>query len=351
MSSTDKQPEVLPFITEDQSGIGGRLKSNADHFRVEEIPLYNPQGSGQHVYVRMTREEMTTKQLETHLRRIFELPKVAVGYAGLKDKYARATQTFSLDLPNTSPEDVRNRIRQELPVTVESVERHRNKLGRGHLIGNRFFIVVSGIPAPSEAYQQAQEIRKELTEYGLPNFFGRQRFGKYGDNAQRGKEILLGKHSVRKAWLRKLLMHAYQSELFNRWLTQRIRREMYNRIFRGDIARVEGTGGLFTVEDASEAQSRFDSRGISYTGPIYGQGMWEADGKPGNLEREVIQREDITEDVFVEHSLNGNRRQAVIFPDDIEIGIRGGSLFFDFTLPKGAYATVLMREFMKNEST
>ncbi|MFQ5580968.1 MAG: tRNA pseudouridine(13) synthase TruD, partial [Nitrospiria bacterium] len=40
--------DALPYLTSDLPGIGGQLKTTPDDFCVEEIPLYEPSGEGQH---------------------------------------------------------------------------------------------------------------------------------------------------------------------------------------------------------------------------------------------------------------------------------------------------------------
>ncbi|MCD6291662.1 MAG: tRNA pseudouridine(13) synthase TruD, partial [Anaerolineae bacterium] len=99
-----------PFITADLPGIGGEIKVDPSHFIVEEIPLYEPVGEGEHVYVRLTREGWTTRDLQKRLMTLFGLRDVDVGVAGLKDKRARVTQTFSLLLQGVDEEEVARRI-------------------------------------------------------------------------------------------------------------------------------------------------------------------------------------------------------------------------------------------------
>lgn len=89
----------------------------------------------------------------------------------------------------------------------------------------------------------------------------------WGDNAQRGQEALLGQ-GPQERWLRRFLLSAYQSALFNTWLTERIRRGWFERLLTGDIAKKTDTGGLFEVMEAEVELPRFEQREITYTGPI-----------------------------------------------------------------------------------
>ena len=83
--------------------MAGSIKSEPGHFVVEEIPLYEPSGQGDHLYVRLTREGWNTRDVLRCLADIFGLREVDVGYAGLKDKQARVTQTFSLGMRGVFP--------------------------------------------------------------------------------------------------------------------------------------------------------------------------------------------------------------------------------------------------------
>jgi len=343
---TDPTQPPLLFITADLPGIGGEIKAEPAHFVVEEIPLYEPAGEGEHVYVRLTREGWTTRALQQQLVSLFGLREVDVGCAGLKDKHARVTQTFSLLLRDEDEATVARRIQEALPVEVVWAKRHRNKLRRGHLLGNRFRIVVLH-PEP-EARARAETIAQALQEHGLPNYYGAQRFGIDGDNARRGREVLEGQ-GPRERWLKRFLLSAYQAALFNDWLTERIRRGWFERLLTGDIAKKTDTGGLFEVMDAAVELLRFQRGEITHTGPIYGARMRWASGEPGELERVVLERAEVTTKMLRRARLDGSRRPARLLLNDLSIEPHPDELLFTFTLPKGAYATTVLREFMKAE--
>ncbi len=341
------QMQLPPFITADLPGIGGEIKADPAHFVVEEIPLYEPAGYGEHVYVRLTREGWTTRALQKRLASLFGLREVDVGYAGLKDKHARVTQTFSLLLRDVDEATVADRIQKALPVEVVWAQRHRNKLKAGHLLGNRFRIVVLH-PRP-ESMAQTEVIAQALQARGLPNYYGRQRFGLNGDNARRGREALLGR-GPRERWLRRFLLSAYQAALFNVWLAERIRRGWFERLLTGDIAKKTDTGGLFEVMDAAVESPRFQRGEITYTGPIYGARMRWASGEPGELERMVLETAGVTSEMLRQARLDGSRRLARLLLSDLSFEPYPNGLLFTFTLPKGAYATTALREFMKVEA-
>ena len=343
--ATRMHADDLPYITAPLAGIGGEIKVEPEHFVVEEIPLYEASGQGQHLYVCITRSGLTTRTVVRELCKIFDLREMDVGCAGRKDKHARTTQTFSLNMPTADVKTVARQIEENLPVDIEWLRRHRNKLRVGHLLGNRFRIIL--LNPEREALSRAQDIATELQARGLPNFYGPQRFGSCGDNALKGREILITGKRPAKRWVNRLLLRAYQSALFNTWLVVRIDRGWFERVLTGDVAKKRDTGGLFEVEDTAAEQHRFESNEITYTGPIYGSRMWWAGGRPGELEREVLERAGVTEEMLSREHLKGSRRRARLLLEDLELRAHPDGLLFSFSLPKGAYATTVLREFRK----
>ena len=348
----------LPTITADLPGIGGRLRAAPDHFVVEEVPLYEPAGEGTHLYVNLTRAGLSTRDVQAQLERLFRLGRDEVGYAGLKDKAARTTQTFSIPVHAPRPgveAEMAQRIRDELSVTLNWAALHRNKLKIGHLLGNRFRIVVTDLALPVEAALAAAEpIAARLRAQGAPNFFGVQRFGGQGDNARQGYDILTGKRGPRDKWLRKFLLSAYQSHLCNLYLARRIEMGAFTRLLAGDIAKKHATGGLFDVEDLTAEQARFAAQEISFTAPMFGAKMRPAQGEAGELEAALLAETGLTDRHWQAARIEGTRRLGrVLLPDLRLSGAEGGpddGIAVEFTLPKGGFATVVLREFMKVES-
>ncbi len=361
----------LPYITTESPGIGGQLRTKAEHFVVEEIPLYAPEGEGQHLYVSLTKVGLTTKEVEQRLTSLFGLGKNGVGFAGMKDKHAQTTQTFSLSLgyidggvaDGSAAAKAADRIREHLPVTVHWARWHQNKLKLGHLRGNRFRIIVTGLdvaagtaqPLADIAQQRAIEIADKLRAQGVANFFGPQRFGFQGANVQKGLEILRGKRYIKDRWLRRFLVSSYQSYLCNRYLAQRIAMGAFTHLLEGDVAKKYDTGGMFDVTDLDAEQPRYAAHEISFTAPMYGPKMWEAKGEAGVLEEKILTAAECTLAQLRRAKIDGTRRlgrlllpDLVISPAPAEVAQKyPDSILLTFSLPKGAFATTVLREFMK----
>lgn len=350
----------LPYITADLPGIGGKLRVTADDFVVEEVPLYEPIDEGQHLYVRLTKSGLTTKEVEGMLRRLFGLKSGDIGFAGMKDKHARTTQTFSLSVGHQPPGfagEAQKRIEEALPVTVEWARFHRNKLRPGHLLGNRFTITVNELSLPAdEIDRRIAAIIARLKTTGAPNYFGPQRFGIDGQNVQKGMELLLGKRHVKDKWLRRFLIAAYQSHLCNQYLAVRVNEGNFERLLRGDVAKKVDTGGMFDVEDVEVEQLRYRRHEINFTAPIYGPKMRMAQAESGELEDRILAEAPVTLQHFEKARVQGTRRSGRVLTPDLSFTIdrkddSPPSLVVAFMLPKGAFATTVMGEIMKVDLT
>jgi len=336
-----------PTITPELPGIGGQLKAEPSHFMVEEIPVYAASGEGTHLFVSLTREGWTTRRVAEVLAGLYDLPVQAIGFAGLKDRHARCTQTFSL--PGLAPEDSQ-RIEPALPFQVNWARQHTNKLKVGHLLGNRFRITVVNLAVrPEEALARAQAVAAAIARRGVPNFFGPQRFGIDGANVEKGRKAFLGQGLRGDKWLNRLMLSAYQSHLFNRYLARRIEVGLFEHLLAGDVCKKADTGGMFEVQDAAAEQPRYRRGEITFTGPIYGKKMWAAQGPAAQLEARILAEAELTEDDLRRVHTDGTRRPARLWLPTIELAPCDDGLQVDFVLPKGAYATVVLREFMKSD--
>ncbi len=344
--------QKLPYITSDTPGVGGVLKSKPENFIVEEVPSFEPIGKGSHLYMSITKKGITTRDLQKRIAETLDKRIHDVGLAGLKDKEALTTQTFSVNLGLIQETEIPKMIETlecELSIKVNWFKRHPKKLRRGHLTGNNFRIILSEInESPEKSIKKCNQIIKKLNIMGLPNFYGYQRISQSLDNVRKGYRLLIERKTASNLWLHRLLISSFQSFLCNEYLVSRIRNGMYNRLYIGDIAQRHDTGGVFKVTNLDQEQKRFTDNKISFTAPIYGYNIEKATGLTGILEDEILERYGLDEKLFRLNRVKGTRRIGRVFPkinlEPHEEGIR-----FDFFLPSGSYATILMREFMKAE--
>ncbi len=339
----------LPLITEDLPGVGGRIRARIDDFVVDEVSSIEPSGRGDHLYMSITKEGMTTREVQMQLVELFHLRPQMIGTGGLKDKDARATQTFSLQLDGNkiAPEEAARSVTGSIDVRVNWARYHDTKFRAGHLIGNSFKVLISDIKVPrGEALDRVNGIADRIHSVGIPNYYGEQRMGRRGKNVRAGWDIIHGEKNVGNRWLSRYLIAAYQSYLCNRYLAERVERGFYDRLVTGDIVEDHGTGERNLVDEPESMQQRYIKGEVSFTAPMFGPKMKRAAGIAGELEAEIFASSGLSNKLLKRNRVTGTRRRGRLMPR-IEIDAKKRGLQLSFTLHKGGFATTLLREFMK----
>src|SRR5690606_12978670 len=119
-----RHPMSHPYLIESFTGIGGKIKQRPEDFFVQEVPLYEPGGEGEHLYVEIEKVRLTTFDAVNRIARALDLPPREIGYAGLKDAFAVTRQVLSI--PRVSEDDVRNLKWDDMRILWAM--RHGNKL-------------------------------------------------------------------------------------------------------------------------------------------------------------------------------------------------------------------------------
>ena len=319
--------------------MAGQFKASPEDFIVEEIPAYLPCGEGEHLFLWIEKTGLSTPEVVSSLARELKLRERDVSYAGLKDRQAVARQW--LCVPARAEPLVGLLAIPQLRVL--EAKRHRNKLRTGHLEGNRFQIRIRH-PVDLDSGRAAIE---QLRRRGLPNYYGAQRFGRSGQNASAGKAVLRGERvSGLDRFRRKLFLSAFQSMLFNRALSARIGGGRFSTALAGDVMQKHSSGGLFVCEDPAVDQPRLDSFEISPTGPLFGPKMLRPMGEVAAVEAELLAEEHMALEDFESGGgeTQGARRPYRLPIGRCELARDGDDAWLSFELPKGSYATALLRE-------
>ena len=396
----------MKYATADVPPCPGVIKSLNEDFRVFEVPLYDFSGSGDHTLVHIEKDGISTFEAIRRICRESKFKERDVGHAGMKD--ARGVTRQWLSFEHTNPESF---LALNIPkVRVLEVTKHSNKLKRGHLAANRFEVTLRDFD--EARVSDARKVLDVLARRGVPNWYDTQRFGQRGQNPQAGMAILrddlegyfravLGGHetepdettrAARKAYdegdpqralelwprrmnqeraalnavirdgatwkalkklpqkLKLLQVASVQSLLFNRVLDARF--DEYDRVWEGDICRL-ANGADFVVEDPEAEQTRADSMEISPTGPVFGHKARLATGRQGELELQVLNNAGLRAemwDIGRGLSQKGDRRPFRFAATEVgaEYDAAESALRLKFTLPKGCYATVLLKEITKS---
>lgn len=344
----------LPGISSDLPGVGGRIKVEPEDFEVEEIPAYQPSGSGDFLYLWMEKRGVGAEYFVRQIARRLGIDPHDVGTAGLKDRHAVTRQMVSI--PGSPQLNLEPRL-GELEgdgMRVLQVSRHTNKLKPGHLHGNRFRILIRDVV--EDAPSRLPALIDRLHQTGVPNYYGSQRFGHDGETYTLGLRLLRGEALAKGerrpgSFLRRLALSAVQSALFNAYLARRLSDDLLHRVLPGDVMGHLPAGGLFVAEDVTVEQARFDARQIMITGPIFGRKTFAARHEAAVREEVILAENDITSAMLAQQGklLQGTRRHNLMYMDDLEGAVEEAGIRLSFTLPAGSYATVVLKEMMKIE--
>jgi tRNA pseudouridine13 synthase len=342
-------PREVPLLTPELPGTSGSVRVSEDDFRVEELPLYEPSGSGGHLHLTIEKSGRTTPEVARELAAALGTREREIGYAGLKDKRAVAVQRLSIPVPPRAADFAERAAAAAGPGwRVQSVALHDNKLRPGHLRGNRFIVIIRGVRA--DALARAERICAELRARTVPNLYGSQRFGRRGDNAALGAAILRREAAPRDRFLRRLALSALQAEVFNRCLAARLRDGLFDRAIAGDVLRKRQTGGLFVSEDAAGDTERIRAGEVDPAGPLPGHSLFAAGGEALAREEAVLAEAGLDPRSFAVGGgeMEGARRSYRVAVEELRVESVGpDALAIRFALPKGSYAASVLREVMK----
>jgi tRNA pseudouridine13 synthase len=330
------------------------FNSSARDFTVEEIPLYEFTGEGEHLVLHVRKKDMTTWEMLDTISNHVGIRRRDMGYAGLKDKHAMTIQYISV----MAIHEEKLKAFEHEKIKILSTVRHNNKIRVGHLKGNRFKIRLKKVLGVEK--DKLDSVLKWIKKNGVPNYFGNQRFGTDGNNWEDGKKLIEGTLKMRDRKTKEFLMGSYQSYLFNNWLSKRMELshllEKFSeteteQIMKLPIGSLKGTksqpnffklvegdtmmhypyGRVFNVEDLEEESKRFESKDIAPAGLLPGKKTKLSTSTAGLIEAQYVD----------EINLNGARRYAWIQVTEISKNYVEEKAHYElsFVLPKGCYAT------------
>ena len=371
------------------------IKKYPEDFQVEEvIDIKN----GKYLVFKVKKINRDTLDVIHELARKTGIPFGKFGYAGLKDRHAVTIQSFSVDM--IYEDTIRG-------LDLKDVELYDfskgQKIDIGDLVGNKFNILVRGIPEnPDEIIRSnIQQIEKNS---GFPNLFGEQRFG---GNEEVGRLILKGefKEAVEKLLLKdnlgedltdlikegkyaeahelysnlrnekqildflskspdyakvfivlppsvsSLFVHAYQAKIFNEAILERIKEVPLNEPEMGDLVSMAKQGNYYrtqvTKSNLGRVKEGMKKGEINVIAPLIGYSSLIPKSLLGKLSIELIENDGITKESFRVKEApflasNGAYRNILGGYKDLSYTLEEDGTRFKFFLYKGEYATVFL---------
>lgn len=403
-------------------GIGGKLRRTPEDFVVDEVSIRPPGNpSGAVVIARVWHRNWEANRLVRRLSGNLRVGRSAIGFAGTKDGRSVATQLMSFKAPI---DDVRGLAIPDVKVLDAYTADRMISIGDliGNRFAVTVWDTDPGVDAAAVCESVSEQLGGIG---GFPNFFGVQRFGSVrpithligrdlirgdfegavmryvanpmgngseGDLARQALQEscdfeqamrdLPSKFTFERTMVshltarpedyvgalrqlpRNLLMmfvHAYQSYIFNRILSERLRRGLpIHEPIEGDIVLPRDKNGVpdqgrpieVTAENLEKARRHAAEGKAFVSGVLYGTDSGFAGGEMGDIERKMVERERVDHMDFQivglrEASSKGTRRELLALTKGLKVDVRDDNAVFEFTLNKGCYATCLLREYMK----
>ncbi|EWH08668.1 tRNA pseudouridine synthase D [Catenovulum agarivorans DS-2] len=324
----------------------GSIRNNNADFFVEEVMHFDLDGQGEHLWLWIEKDGQNTQYVAKQLAKIFGIAARLVSTSGMKDRHAITRQWFCLPWP----------IKKDIPVIqvpgakVLEQRRHGKKLKIGTHKTNRFKIRVR----LSDYVEDELETRlQKIKALGVANYFGEQRFGKYGDNVEQACKMFSGEINVRDRKLKGLYLSAARSELFNQILNHRIEHNLFKPI-NGDAFVLNGSHSYF-VESQIQPQTldRFAQGDILLSGAMFGDGEPIVQGEAADIENNVLSQYPQLTDGLIAENLKQDRRALQLPIEQLswtfEQQDTDAYLSLNFLLPAGCFATSVLREIVQYE--
>ncbi len=292
------------------------LKTVPEDFVVDEIfDEASFSGEGEHVCLKIRKREQNTRWVAAALAEVANVAEGDVGFCGMKDRHAITTQWFSV--PQT---DEWRMSALAIPgCEVLQVVRHQRKLRRGSHQSNHFAIRLRKVSESSDSKRLEERLRL-ISETGVPNYFGEQRFGIEGQNLVEADRLLRRRRQRKMAGRQAIYISAARSYLFNQVLAERVKQNNWSQVFEGEVVP---------------------------QGPLWGRGRAGSIGELSQLENKVLADYQPWCHALEHHGLEQQRRNLLLRPQQLQWHWQGRDLCLSFRLPVGTYATTVLRELLK----
>ena len=373
-------------------------------------------------FVNFTVQKMglSTMDVSSIIASSLKLPRNLVGYAGLKDKRAVTVQRMSAPIraaPGLGTLELSN-------IEIRDIEPSKQLIQIGELLGNRFTILLRQLDVPLEkALEVAEEVQTTplLNYFGVQRFgIARPNTHIAGKNLIKGdfegmvrtilcmpgdyesQEILDARAELAETMtptekiievfpkdlsyertvmyelmkqpgefkravtripprILTLMVHAYQSYLFNKLLSMRVKSGLSHVIPEpGDFLIAQnkthaGRDAWLYVTDSTldERRKQVTKNEYALALPSPGYATRLPPSKQSEMVKEILQDEQITLNDFRNPQMRsidatGGLHRTSITLSDFKASVKDEGLLVQFSLQKGSYATIVLRELMKN---
>lgn len=330
------------------------LKQEFSDFRVDEDLGFTPSGKGDHLFLQLRKTDLSTTETARLLAQQAGSSLRDVGYSGMKDRRGECSQWFSIKLAQGQEKNLETLADERLEL-LDAVRNHR-KLRIGSHKRNQFEILLRDCQGDRAEFEQRLQA---LQQSAIPNYFGVQRFGRNLRNLHQVLEVFRADESdAVKAgddggrFKRGMLYSAARAYLFNQLLSERIAENSWQAYVEGDVLNLDGTDRCFVV--AAEGwdttlQQRLESFDIHVTGPLPGavadKDKYVSRDVAADIENAVLAKYPDLLAGLVRRGISAARRPLRFRALNLDYEwLQPDQLRLRFMLPRGVYATSLLRE-------
>lgn len=353
-------------VMRDLSYVGGEpeleaiLKQKFSDFQVDEELGFELAGKGDHLWLNLRKTDLSTTDVARGLAERCGVQLKTIGYSGMKDRRGKCTQWFSM--PLSSQDEAKLASVEDDFVEVLKTQRNTRKLKIGSHKFNHFKILLRNCVGLRSDFERRLSSIKSL---GAPNYFGSQRFGRNMSNMAQVDALMEKalKPEADAAELRGqlgrakrgMLFSAARSYVFNQLLSRRIDNGTWNSYVAGDVLNLDGTSRFFVPQETevwdSELQRRLEEFDIHISGPLAGKkdskDRYASSGEAADMEEVVLKEFELIVNGLAHFDVLAARRSLRFLPVDLRwnwMDSDSSDLLVEFKLPRGTYATSLLRE-------
>ncbi|MDK2868998.1 MAG: tRNA pseudouridine13 synthase [Pyrococcus sp.] len=400
----------LKYLTT-SPGIGGKIKVYPEDFIVKEVIPKSIFKAGKcKIYILKKKNWETMAAIKEIAKRV-GVHYSEIGFAGTKDRHAVTYQYISIcrdvNLEEVKIRDIelkfvgygrplklgfllgnffKIRVRESNPSLLPSVieeakekggfpnyfgiQRFGEKRSVNHVVGKLLLLgkyeeaaeVFLGFPGEGMEGDEARRKFLETKDVDLalrefPNFlrYERAMLYRYKETGSWKKAFLVLPRPILR-----IFIHSFQSYLFNLYLSRRIEEGLpLNKALPGDIV-IQVKKGIplrkrtyrVTENNVDFVNRKIKEGEAMVSGPIFGYMYRKGKGIPGRLEEEILEEAGVKLEYFKKLPKPmrepGGRRELLIRPMKFAYKVEDRDVIFRFFLPKGVYATSVLREIMKN---
>ncbi|MFK8030564.1 MAG: tRNA pseudouridine(13) synthase TruD [Gammaproteobacteria bacterium] len=334
--------KALPFAFGGPVCTAVLKRDPADFIVIEHLP-FEADGEGPHWLLELEKTDLNTLDMLDAVSRSLKVSRKAIGYSGLKDRFAITRQFVTLPAQGLAQEDLAAASGEGWKVL--GVRAHRRKLRVGSHRENGFEITLQDV---SGDVLTREALERRLTRIGLqgvPNYFGPQRFGHDGANLRKAGQLFTQSRKLPRQQHR-FAVSAARSFVFNTVVARRVELGNWNQLVPGEAVNLHGSSSWFGYDRLKETdQARFDALDLHPSGPMWGLGELASADEVRRIELEAVASFDVMTKGLEGLGLKQERRALRLPVSKLEWSFNdASSLTLRFRLPKGGFATSVLRE-------